>query len=491
MSSGTAIRLHSSYNPAREARRYIEESIRVRDPRIIVITEPGESWLAGELRERFPLASLIAVRYCRDLFVEFDSLWDAVWRPDSGVDLHSFLFNLISEEELPLTVFLPWKPADAVWPEAARGVWGDISSLLHTQISLIRTRNHFGPVWLSNSVRNAILVRQTSKAVHTGKPVLLAAAGPSLERLFPLENRERFFVIAVSSALRCALENDIRPDLCMTTDGGYWSKGHLRYLPGEVPLAYPLEASIPVRALESNPAVLLDYGSALEAALFGKAGIRGERARQCATVSGTAAYYALEHTSDKVYASGLDLAPSLSFTHCRPHSTDFAIPAKTGRFNPVSGLLYEQGRENAQMEIYARWFSAREPSFTSRFFRLHPSSRSLGTIRDIGIDDIGASVRDPVTSTTFVSPENRSDGGTRERISTWLLEVAERFASVDEGQSAGMHDALMLQLLQMVSLVDYLSYMKGERSEAEICANAARFLSRLAGKAQRYESSDT
>jgi len=491
MSSDPAIRLHSSYNPAREARRYIEESIRVRDPRIIVVTEPGESWLAGELRERFPRASLIAVRYCRDLYVDFDSLWDAVWRPESGIELHTFLFNLIPEEELPLSVFLPWKPADAVWPDAASRVWGDISSLIHTQISLIRTRNHFGPVWLSNSVRNSILIRQTSKAVHTGKPVLLAAAGPSLERLFPLENRDRFYVITVSSALRCALENGIRPDLCMTTDGGYWSKEHLRDLPGEVPLAFPLEASIPLRALESNPAVLLDYGSALEAALFGKGGIHGERVRQCATVSGTAAYYALEHTSDKVYASGLDLAPSHSFTHCRPHSTDHAISAKTGRFNPVSGLLYEQGRENAQMEIYARWFSEREPSFTSRFFRLDPSSRALGAIRDIGIDEIPALGRAPVTSTTPVTPDNRSAGGSRDRISTWLLEVADRFASIQEGQQDGLNDALMLQLLQMISLVDYLSYMKGERSETEICANASRFLSRLAGKARRYESNGT
>lgn len=487
MPPDAAIRLHSAYNPAREARRYVEESIHIREPRIIVVTEPGESWLAGELRSRFPRASLIAIRYSNDLFRDSDTLWDAVWRPGGEADLHSFLFNLISEEELPLAVFLPWKPADAVWPDAARKVWDDISEMIHAQISLIRTRNHFGPVWLSNSVRNAILVRKSVKATFTGKPVLLTAAGPSFERLFPLENRERFYVLTVSSALRCALDNGLRPDLCMTTDGGYWSKGHLQRIPENIPVAFPLEAAVPSGILASNPAVLLDYGSALEAALYGITGITPERAMQCATVSGTAAYYALSHTSDKVYASGLDLASSVSFAHCRPHSTDPATEMKINRLCPVSALAHEQGRANSQMEIYARWFSSREASFNARFFRLYPSVRPLGAIRDVRMNEIVAP--DRRESESPIAPRDTATGNRLQAISRWLLELADRLASVKKMQTDALNDELTLQILQMVSFGDYLAWMKGERDASVICATAARFLSRLADKAKRYESS--
>lgn len=486
---GAHLRLHSAYNPVKEARRYVDETVTMLEPRFITVTEPGESWLAEALRARYPRAFLIALRYSTDLFLDSDSMWDAVWRPDSAVGIHTFLFTLIPEESLPFCVFLPWKPSDTAWPDMANGVWNEISAMIHTQMSVIRTRHHFGPVWLSNSVRNAILVKHQAAAVCTHKPVILAAAGPSLENLFPLTFRERYYVIAVSSALKCVLGNGISPDLCITTDGGYWSKGHLHGIPEGIPVAFPLEAAVPPDILKKNPSIILDYGSEFESVLTGIAEIKAERARQCATVSGTASYYGLEHTTNRVYAAGLDLSLTNSFTHCRPHSTDSSTLAGTDRFKPLSGLLHEQGRENRQMEIYARWFASRDKAFTDRFIRLLPVPGNLGTIRSVGIEDIP-----PETGSTPASlvcdrpPANPSTRDCADRVSSWLFEISGRFASTGTGEAEFCNDALMCQLLQMISFGDYLSYMKGERDADLLYTNAASFLSRLANKAQRYES---
>lgn len=75
-------RLHSKYNPHKEAEQFtatIEGN-----PSAIVITEPGESYLAPILKAKFPYTKRIAVRYSKTLFSDSDSLWDAVWRPGDG-----------------------------------------------------------------------------------------------------------------------------------------------------------------------------------------------------------------------------------------------------------------------------------------------------------------------------------------------------------------------------------------------------------------------
>ena len=45
------VKLHSSYNPQKEAERF-SDTIQG-NPKIIVITEPGESYLASALRKNF------------------------------------------------------------------------------------------------------------------------------------------------------------------------------------------------------------------------------------------------------------------------------------------------------------------------------------------------------------------------------------------------------------------------------------------------------
>ena len=176
------VKLHSSYNPQKEAERF-SDTIQG-NPKIIVITEPGESYLASALHKKFPKAKLIAMRYTDNYFLESDKFWDKVWRPASG-NPSFFLVNNIPDEFLSSTLFLPWKPAENVWPDSATWVWKEISAAVKIIQSLIATRSFFGKRWLKNMGDNFIFTENPVKLDFLGennienkKPSVFAGAGP-------------------------------------------------------------------------------------------------------------------------------------------------------------------------------------------------------------------------------------------------------------------------------------------------------------------------
>ena len=498
-SAQEAIRLHSRYNPRKEAARYIEAQSFSCNPLFIVVTEPGESYLAQELRARYPEASLLAICYDKALFSESDGLWDGVWRPGTGFEVSSWLFSMIPDECLPLTVFLPWKPSDSAWPSLSAYVWNSIASVIRLQTSVMYTRSAFGKRWLTNCVRNAILARNLTVGEYTDKPALLVASGPSLESLFPF-NRESFYVCAVSSGITCLAAHGVTPDLCISTDGGFWALNHFRNLSDDLTVAFPCEAAIPSRVLERNPVQFLDYGSAIERKLLSIAGVKADAASRNGTVSGTAALYLLEHSSGNVYAAGLDLCPSQSFSHARPNANTSAVDAATSRMRPLCLALHESSRDTASLDMYAAWFSSRGDAFKRRFFRIGNAGQPLEGIESLSMRDIGAHAAQAVqvasdTNSTKV-PGNLGNAQSREErkeaISVWLSGVGESFVQA-EGDLP--NDALSVELLQMVSYTGFIKYLKRRQNPSdgallasafqELRGDAVAFLSRLEGFARR------
>jgi len=379
--------LHSSYNPLKEAERYLDAFNFAYAPLFIVLTEPGESYLAHVIRTKFPDTVIIAIRYTSHLFCDSDALWDFVWRPDTGIDLEKFLFNVISDEELPLTVFLPWKPADNAWPVQAEFCWKSIASLIRLQQNVMYTRSHFGKQWLRNMVLNIIRLHNVIQPERIQKPIILGAAGPSLEKQFPLDH-ERFYICSVSSALASFQFHQCLPDLCIATDGGFWAGNLFRNIPEPIPVAFPLEACIPSFVLEKNPSVILDYGSSFEKRIFDIANIHGEHAQRNGTVTGTAAQYLLEHSDMNVYVAGLDLEASRSFSHARPHISDDEGINTSHRLQTLASSLFSANRNTASLEVYASWFASRDEKFTKRFIRLKPEGRYIQGITSVSLDSI-------------------------------------------------------------------------------------------------------
>lgn len=466
--------LHSAYNPVREAERYVDAQHFPCKPLCIVVTEPGESYLAPAFRARYPDACLVAVRYTESRFAESDGLWDRVWRPGTSGTCHSFLFGLISDEYLPLAAFVRWKPADDQWPREAQSVWAEIARLYSTQKAVMHTRSHFGRRWLANMLGNAISVETVIAMEPPEQPVFLALAGPSLELQFPF-NASDFFVCSASSALSCLVSRGYVPDLCVSTDGGNWARSLFDAVTPGIPVAFPLEAAIPSGVLEANPCVMLDYGSALERDILSIAGISGKKAERNGTIAGTAAMYFIEHANVPIYAAGLDLCESGAYSHARPHPSIDRLDAATGRMNTLCGELYARGAHATSLDTYASWFSARDDAFKSRFFRLGPVSRTIDGIGTVSLGDVA-------TTEGSAAPRrgrrDRRQGirGSRDRADA-LREYMGRFRAVADRclRTGNPADKAVLfgseldvssngELLRMISYTGYVNCLKASRA---------------------------
>jgi hypothetical protein len=109
-----------------------------------------------------------------------------------------------------------------------------IKALLQRKEVNRATLKKFGRRWVRNLGKNREAIRDIPGiAPFTGAgrdfPALLAAAGPSLDRIAPLlpALKERCILIAVDTSLRFFLSLGVEPDFTVTVDPQYWNDRHL------------------------------------------------------------------------------------------------------------------------------------------------------------------------------------------------------------------------------------------------------------------------
>ena len=389
--------LHSRYNPQAEAARYAEAAVKLPFPEFIVVTEPGEGFLAEALRKKFPAAKLCAARYQDEFFLESDCLWDFVWRPGSGASLEAFLFSIIPDESMPAALFIPWKASENFWPNEAKSAWESIGNFIRLQQNVMATRATFGRKWLKNTARNIAIAESPALLPKISAPPLIIASGPRLEA-FPAaffeEMDKRFFVCALSSACAFLAERGARPDVIISTDGGYWAGRLFAKELAEPPVMFPPEACIPNFVLKKTPCVFLSYGSAIERELFSLCRLEVLPSERNGTVAGTAASFFLRHTKGNVYAAGLDLKSGKGFQHARPHPFS---PEKGGAFfrlSPLESLAASEAIASS-LPVYRSWFENMKEEKARRFFRIESRKNelsALGNVRAITLPEIEAAI---------------------------------------------------------------------------------------------------
>ncbi|MGP1577008.1 MAG: 6-hydroxymethylpterin diphosphokinase MptE-like protein [Treponema sp.] len=378
------IQLHSKYNPHKEAEQFAGTIIG--EPPVIVVTEPGESYLAAALREKHPNTQLIAVRYSDTLFTESDALWDAVWRPALG-SLAFFLVRCIPDEHLSSARFIAWKAADRVFPEQAAAVWKELHRGIEILKSVMCTRAAFGKRWLSNTIKNFLSIQNAAAPCFGDADFILAGAGPGLYRL-QAETIDRFSVAAAASAYRALHYRRIQPHICISTDAGYWAQRHFDTVPEEVPVAFPLEAAVPFQIRERNQCVMLTYNSPLEQQLFSLAGVAGAAASENGTVTGTAVDFLAAHTQSRIVLAGVDLSCSRGFAHAQPHTSTLQSAGVITRLQPLAGILAAQNRQTAALETYRHWFLQLPQVTAKRLYRIGggaalPNIQQLDTLAEM------------------------------------------------------------------------------------------------------------
>lgn len=397
--------LHSSYNPEMEAVRFAQSVPHSFEPAAIIVLGACLPFCAAPLRAQFPAAKLIAVQFDRR-FSQFSDGWDSVFYistedENSQIRFETELFNLLGEEKLVTSQFVSWKASEAVWPECSRIAWEAVKSCMEKAQSVLTTRNWFNVRWYKNTVRSLSSIKKFCIPEKTDAPVLITASGPSLSKTLPFirKNRNCFILIAASSSITTLLSNDIVPDFCISTDGGWYATRHLRaYLTDprlkNVPLIISAESAVPSSLFSQVPFVLLSYGDAVETILSEQIEAPSVKGLRNGTVSGTAASFAASLTSGKVYICGLDLAPGKGFQHTEPNEND--VPLFTGqtRINTLETTQASSRFASGSLVLYREWFSSQNKEFTSRVFRLLSQEEpleKLGTMEDVYFEQLNIS----------------------------------------------------------------------------------------------------
>ena len=222
------------------------------------------------------------------------------------------------------------------------------------------TRQYFEKKWLINcahfikSLKHPLYLENKIE-----QPVLIISSGPSFQDAIQIikNKQQQFFIICLSSALLPCLENDIIPDLCMTSDGGFWAGEHLKKLyKKDILLALPSEALCPKAILEKSRVLPLVYDDGIAAELTNTSGIKCMKAVRNGTVSGTALLWALQNGTKEIYLCGLDMSTQKGFQHTQPNELERNSSLKDSRISTKEKRLTSSEFGGASLEIYRQWF---------------------------------------------------------------------------------------------------------------------------------------
>lgn len=379
--------IHSTYSPIKEAERFVQNINTTFEPEALIILEPGLSYVLPFLKKRFPNSILICVRFCNSFF-EYNDGWDFVINYEEE-NLENILFNILGEEKLLSTLLLEWNSINKIFDEQIKSCWKIFKNILEKSKTLLITRQVFEKKWLINTCN---FIKYTQNIYSTNfdskMPVLIVASGPSLKNIldFIKINQNNFFIIALSSAINVLLKNQIIPDFCFSTDGGFWAGEHLKPLQNyenELHLAISAEGFCSKKILKKQKIVPLIYNDGICTKLLKHIDFPAIQAKRNGTVSGTALEFTEEHFSSSIYFTGLDLQSTKGFQHIQPNILEINNSLFDNRIKTKEFRIAKSEQTSQSLEFYRQWFNSYKCK--NKVFRIMDSNenKSLGEIKDI------------------------------------------------------------------------------------------------------------
>ena len=386
------INLHSSYNPSREAERFVNNLIIPYTPPLIIIIEPCISYIVPLMKTKYPNSKIALIRFDTS-FSEYNKTADYVLNYfEHTLDFSNYLYNTFGEELLFTAYFVQWEPSAKAFYKLNQSVIKSITETLEKSKTLLVTREYFEKKWFLNSVN---FIRYSNNLVKLTEiiscPVLIVSSGPSLTRCLDIIkiNQNKMFIICLSSAISVLLRNNIIPDLCITTDGGFWAGQHLKRLSKyNIPIAVPLEGYIQKEILNTKQILPLGYNDGLSNELCRIMNFPTTHAERNGTVSGTALIFALDNSSNDIYFAGLDMSNQRGYQHTQPNENELNNSINDYKINSKEKRISRSEYSNGVMNIYKEWFDSLDLKNRDvyRIIDTQYKHNTLGYIQDISSD---------------------------------------------------------------------------------------------------------
>lgn len=135
--------------------------------------------------------------------------------------------------------------------------------IFSTRLIEFNTLHVAGRKFRENLLRNMKFIpkyphAQELKGLLQGRPAVLVAAGPSLDKNIQVlkENQDRVFIICVSTILKKIINYGINPDMVATFDMGTASRAYLEDIPPGIPLVADMEANYEIIPKYDGPVFL-------------------------------------------------------------------------------------------------------------------------------------------------------------------------------------------------------------------------------------------
>ena len=391
------ILLHSAYNPEAEAKKFVDSMQPISfNPKYILIIEPALSYAIPFLKEKFPETKICAVRFSKD-FQKYDNLFSKTFYYSENTEklFEKELNDFLGEDGILYTSFLQWTPTTKIFESESTKVWNIIKNCINLSQSVLNTKAYFSKRWIKNSFNLIKNISKTAAIQKGSSDIVICASGTSLKNSISDLKRIRndIFLIAVSSALSVLIKNNIKPDLVISTDGGFWAKKHLKALlkNTDIPLAVSAESNVPKKVFKNTAIIPLHYPDGTGSFLLEKLQIPYINAERNGTVSGTAEKLALSITTGNVYFLGLDLNAGIGLQHTDPNELEMENSTTDSRISSKESRISKSRFNSNSLKVYENWFSMQNEEISKRVFRLSRNFKyqnKLGTIKDIDFSEV-------------------------------------------------------------------------------------------------------
>lgn len=471
--------IHSSYNPEKEAERFVENLNFDTKPKFLCILAPFSGYTYSFLKEKYPNTKLIAIEFFSHKSFESPK-WDYLFNIEDN-DLSNKLYTIIGEEKSLSTETIIWPTSERLFPDETQKALDHLRNFFHTSRDVLGTRLYFTEKWNKNAIRNISLAKHIVNLKKTNKALCILASGPSLEKEIEFLKTigEQVLILALSSSLPVLDFHKISPDFCLTTDGGFWAKYHLsntKNFQNTVFIA-PLEAAIPLEILTHKKLHFLDYGDGFSHFLIDSISLNASLALRNGTVSGTAFYLAQYLSSNSIFYFGLDLASSKSFPHSQPNALESYNSSFDFRLNPKEDRIEKAHFSSlGSLAIYENWFkNLAKPH--KKFYRIKPKSYSFSNsfpyIKDIDENQVLEILKKENSNLdlSIVAKKNKLEikENTIKLDKKKLQLMIETFKSQIESLEYDKKDSISLNLcslLKEISLKEYLDFTKKDEKES-------------------------
>jgi hypothetical protein len=449
------VAMHSPYDPAREADRFVRETLGSDLPATIIVLGECVGHVAQALERLLPGAVVIAAVYSEELTRAAQLPGVLAWHPGSPVTFADFLRVHLDELQIGGLRVLEWPPAARAFPEAAREAREALRQVVQELNGSFVTTVAAGRIWLRNSFANFLNVGPVlaGSLCPPGRPVVIAAPGPSLEESAPLlaAHRAQYELWALPSSCPFLRETGLRPDLVVMTDPGFYSMHHLQFAPPPCPLAMPLSAARGSWSLPAGPGTrgvpvfLLEQPVLFEKALLEAAGMSAPVIPPHGTVAATAIDLALSSTDGPVIVAGLDMGGQDLLWHARPNAFDRLLHLQSSRLCPHTSLTFHRAaalgsaedarapglRVTPALRTYAGWFDAGTQTWPGRMYRLLPSAvaiRSMSSLDARGLRELFHGLPATARAGSLAPNPDFPAGDARRRIvvrlrKSWIAEI--------------------------------------------------------------------